>query len=229
MVLHSHCLVHLPGAKWFSPVLPQPAHCQVMVSCCPRPCWGTSAAFTMFPRLLHELISERCKSSALTPGRVQLPFCPWTACTEDMLAWHHLPSAFLDGWQIAMQFSSQSLYSWFPPMVISSNFWACHCHRRGRWVQKWVRSAFLVLQILLHRVVDIHSNCTKLRRGFYFDVGVLVFLQTFSVRGKTCIVDTHVLERRVRLQSESLPFLLIMFNQVQAGRASGTLECPGEW
>lgn len=61
---------------------------------------------------------------------------------------------------------------------------------------------------------------------FYF---VVVFLQTFSVKGKTCTVDTHVLERRARLQSESLPFLLIMSNQIQSGRPSDTLECPGEW
>lgn len=40
-------------------------------------------------------------------------------------------------------------------------------------------------------VMDIHSNCTKLRGVFCFDLGVLGFLQTFSVKGKTCIVDTH--------------------------------------
>lgn len=123
------------------------------------------------------------------------------------------------------------LHSWLPPIVISSHFWACHSHRRGRWVQKWVRSAVPFLQLLLHTTgLWISIRTAQSWGGFFcFDLGVLVFLQTFSVKGKTCTVDTHVLERRARLQSESLPFLLIMSNQIQSGRASDTLECPGEW
>lgn len=160
MVSHSCCLAHLPIAKWFSPVSPQPANCLEMVSCCPHPSCGSGAACRMFSPLLKGLISEMCQSSASIRRRGRLPLCPYTVCTGGCAGTAPLPSWF-PGWVADCDaiFLAVSLCSWLLPVIISSPLQACHCHRRVRWDQKGARNAVSFLP--QNRMVGINSNWKK--------------------------------------------------------------------
>lgn len=222
-----------------------PARCQVVFSSAASTCWLPGDGI-LLPRAL--LWNQSCLHSvpsfasrphfwkvlklSINPCESPAPLLPLNSMYRGHACTASSPFCF-PVWMADCNaiFLPVPLYLWFPPIVISSHFWACPCHRIGRWVQKRVRSAVPFLQILLHTTESWMSIQTARSWGwgFLFCFGeVLGFLQIFSVKGKTCIMDTHVLERKAMLQRESLLFLLIMFNQVQADRASDTLEGPGE-
>lgn len=151
MVLHSRCLVHLP---W----------CQVVLSSAASTCWLPGDGL-LLPRAL--LWKQCClhhvpsfASGADFWKVLKLSIDPWESSApllplNSMYREHDgtAPSPFwFPRWMADCNviFLPVPLYSWLPPIVTSSHFWACHCRRRDRWVQKCVRSAVPFLQILLH-------------------------------------------------------------------------------
>lgn len=172
-----------------------PAQCQVVLSSAASTCWLPGDRILLPQALLwnhcclHHVPSFASRADfwkvlklSIDPSESPAPISPLNSMYRGHAGTAPSPFCF-PGWLADCNaiFLPVSLYLWFPPIEISSHFWACHCHRRGRWVQKQVRSAVPFLQILLHTTgFKLH----KVEGGGLFWFGDFGFFTDLFSKGK---------------------------------------------
>lgn len=159
MVSRSCCLVHLPIAKWFSPVSPQPANCQGWSPAAPTP-----AVEAVLPPGCSLLCLKRwflkCAKAQVDPRERPPPPLP-LHCVYGRMCWHSTTFLLVSrvGGRLWCNFPcSLSLFMTFACRN-QQPLQACHCRRKVRWDQKGARNAVSFLP--QDRMVGINSNWEK--------------------------------------------------------------------
>lgn len=208
-------------AKQLSPALPQPADCQVMVSCCPAPAVDPVLPPGCSLVCLKSWVLKRAKAQhwALGESSFSLPL----SSTHGGHAGTAPSPSWLPGWMADCKaiFLRVPLYSWLSPVAISS-------HSKPASVTEEADEFRKEWKVLLHS----YKRCSAQQDCSYQFKPCQKTFKIFSVKGRACIKDSHVQKRGSRLQSQS-PHLNIMrregsLGQVESQTPQSAMECSNQ-